>query len=270
MNVRFTVALFLTSIWWPSQQATPQRTYHNLNSLAWLQTSAEYKSISLQTFQAAEMQMARALADSNWTAANEQSGHYQDLPPAIILDLDETVLDNSAYNARFIRDGTSHSDAAWDRWMSEQAAHAVPGATEFLKSAHASGVVPFFVTNRVCDAANAADNTAVMLMKLQFPFAPERLLCKARLSDSSDKSPRRARVASTHRVLLILGDDLNDFVTVAGSTGVQAQLSQRDRAVQNHRPYWGTRWFMLPNPVYGSWERVIGEAIQPKLDVLRY
>jgi predicted secreted acid phosphatase len=65
----------------------------------------------------------------------------------------------------------------------------------------------------------------------------------------SDKSSRRAAIAKTHRILLLIGDDLGDFVSGAKDTP-----KNRVQLVQNHGSFWGTRWFLLPNPMYGSWD----------------
>ena len=61
----------------------------------------------------------------------DQSDNYQSLPPAIILDIDETVLDNSEHQVRSIRNGTSYP-IGWKEWVSEEAAGALPGVKDYL------------------------------------------------------------------------------------------------------------------------------------------
>ena len=232
-----------------------------VNAVLWNQTAAEYYASAVQAYRNAERQLITALRDPQWTAAVEQTvAEFTKLPPAVILDLDETVIDNSAMQARLIKENKTFNEVEWTRWVKEARAGLVPGAMDFLKVAHGAGVAIFYVTNRQCDATSAADPTVVNLKQLGLPFAATRLFCR---TDTSDKSPRRSKIASAHRVLLIIGDDFNDFYTVP-----QAQLNVRDRlaAAQAHDRYWGDRWFMLPNPIYGNWERALGAN---KLDALR-
>ncbi|MEJ2053585.1 MAG: HAD family acid phosphatase, partial [Calditrichaceae bacterium] len=104
-----------------------------LNATLWMQKSAEYKANCLQAYYLAGNQLQIAMDDKNWTAALEQHGDYTGLPPAIILDIDETVLDNSPYESRLIRNGENYSDKTWDQWCREANAEPVPGALEFCK-----------------------------------------------------------------------------------------------------------------------------------------
>jgi acid phosphatase len=237
------------------------QTHENLNAVVWMQTAAEYRANAMQTYRTAEASLLRALKDPQWTAAIEQTGSYAALPPAVVLDLDETVLDNSAFQARLTAAGKPFSADEWAKWEAEQKAGLVPGALEFLTVAHANGVAVVFVTNRVCDASNNDDPTVALLRAAQVPSG--QFFCKSAAADPSDKSPRRARVAQRHRILLLIGDDLGDFVTVAPN------VMGREAAVNAYRRYWGERWFTLPNPTYGSWERAVGYDVKSKRDALR-
>ena len=239
---------------------TPQE---NLNAIIWMQTSAEYRASALQTYRAAEASMMRALKDKNWTAALEQRRPVPDLPPAVILDLDETVFDNSAFQVRLATTGATFTPENWNTWVAEKRAGLVPGARAFLLAAHANGVAPFYVTNRVCDPNKADDPTVVLLKAHLLPFRPERLLCK---TDTPDKSARRTLVAAGNRILLLIGDDFNDFITAPVHEGsVNARLAAADA----YNSYWGERWFMLPNPTYGSWEAAVGRSLGSKWRALR-
>lgn len=237
--------------------------HENLNAVLWLQTAAEYQAIARQTYRAAEVSLERALREPSWTAALEQTEsaiEYSKRPPAVILDLDETVVDNSAFQARNIATAGAFTDPAWQKWVSEKRAGLVPGAREFLTLAHSRGVNIFYVTNRVCDPMKADDPTVAVVKAHGLPFRPERLHCRA---ETGDKSPRRRTIANTHRVLLLVGDDLNDFVTLPFDAKVRADF------VADLARYWGERWFMIPNPTYGSWERSIGMDVDTKRKALR-
>lgn len=238
--------------------AQPQ-SHENLNAIAWFQTSAEYAASARQTYAGAMRNLKRALADKGWTAAVEQTGSFGELPPAVILDLDETVLDNSAYEVAMLRANAPFSEDTWATWVAEARAGAVPAAVRFLTNARAAGVALFYVTNRVCNAGDESDATVRVLKALNVPLEPGRLLCKGEVSD---KSSRRQSIARTHRILLLIGDDLGDFVTIPKD---RQTVEGRAAAVIAYEDYWGERWFVLPNPMYGSWER----ALKSKVDGLR-
>jgi acid phosphatase len=132
-------------------------------------------------------------------------------------------------------------------------------------------VTPFYVTNRDMDEE---PGTRANLERLRFPLEPnvDTLLQRGENGwKTSDKSPRRAFVASRYRVLLLLGDDLNDFTTTSGKT-----IAERNEIITRTKNWWGTRWFILPNPMYGSWETAaLGsegtecEKIQRRIEALR-
>lgn len=219
-----------------------------LFAVAWTQTSAEYEAAALGTYQSAVPALERALADTTWTAVLEQQGEFAALPPAIIVDCDETVLDNSAYQARLIADGGEFSRETWGAWVEERKATAIPGAVEFLGAASQKGVKIFYVSNR---DVNQVEATRDNLEKLGFPDSKtaDTLYFQDPNKGWKDKSSRRAAVAKTHRVVLVFGDNLFDFVEKD-----QPDLAARDALVTGNGSWWGTRWFMLPNPMYGSWD----------------
>ena len=214
-----------------------------LNGALWMQSAAEYRAAAMQTYANARMALDRELAAS--------SGG---LPPAVILDLDETALDNSAFEGRMVHRGMTYDTKLWKEWTAEGAATAVPGAAEFLQYARSRGVRPFYVTNRDLDEETG---TRRNLEALGFPLDPsvDTLLQRGENGWKSDKTQRREFVAQTHRVLLLLGDDLNDFVNAREKT-----LAEREALLNEHASDWGTRWFILPNPLYGSWETAVTEG----------
>jgi acid phosphatase len=203
---------------------------------------------ALQAYAAAGQHLQEALIDSTWTAAVEQTTGYESLPPAVILDVDETVLDNSPYQARLVWSGDAFEQTSWSRWVREVSAEPVPGALEFTRTAHNLGVAVFYVTGRVHELEEA---TRLNLEKWGFPLGEEHTVLTRgeRESWGSDKSSRRAYVAARYRILLLIGDDLNDFVS-----GARVSPAERATLVERYRERWGRRWVILPNPTYGSWE----------------
>ena len=219
----------------------------NIMSVLFQQTSAEGLASSLQTYNIAQQVLDHALADPTWSALGQTMFPYK--KPAIILDVDETVLDNLAYQARGILDGTSYP-TGWIAWGNEAAATEVPGAKDFLNYAHSKGVTIFYVTNRVVELKNATQKN---LTKLGIPWdqSKETILMRGENGWGSDKGSRRSLVSEEYRVLMLIGDNLGDFVDAEDNI---LSPDQRKGIVQNYKKYWGTKWFMLQNTTYGDWE----------------
>ena len=227
----------------------------NLNAVLWQQGSVEYRLIAGQTWRSALAMLDRAIKSPDWDALPKEArdgGSVRGLPHAVIVDVDETVLDNSVYQARLVASGASYNEATWDGWVREQAATPVPGAVEFAKAATARGVTVFYVTNR---AEHLGEATLANLRAVGFPITdPGQFLGLGTVvegceSEGSEKGCRRRLVGRSHRVLLQVGDQLGDFVDVAANSP-----SGREQAVRPYLGWVGERWFVLPNPTYGSWE----------------
>ena len=226
------------------------RTYEGLHGALWVQTSAEYQALSLQIFESASARLLQALADSEWSAlADEGAIHKSGLPPAIIVDVDETILDNSPYQARLLMNNERYSEDSWGAWVNEASAEVLPGADQFLALAESNNVAVFYVTNRNAKLENA---TRQNLLNRGLPLATghDALLMKGENGWGSDKKERRLAVAKQYRVLLLLGDDLNDFVSGARAN----EPTTRVDLAKKHAERWGREWHLLPNTQYGSWE----------------
>jgi 5'-nucleotidase (lipoprotein e(P4) family) len=222
-----------------------------LNALLWMQTSVEYEMACVQSYGLARIRLDEALGDNTWTAALEQTGSFRTLPPAVILDVDETVLDNSGFDARLVEAGRSYDAKMWDEWVTEAQAPALPGARRFIREADSLGVDVFFITNRgYQDESATARNLAA---ETGIDIDSSRVLCKGeRPNWGSDKMGRRAHVAESHRILLLIGDDYNDFMYTGASTP-----GERKNMAKEYMEYWGDKWIIIPNPVYGTWEEAI-------------
>lgn len=226
----------------------------NLNAVAWSQTALEHDLIYQETFRNAQAQLLAALKDPNWDAlpAEDRIAPSKHLKPAVILDIDETVLDNSPYQARLIRKGGEFNEADWAAWCKEARARALPGAVAFTQFAARHGIAVIYISNRAQDLdAATLDN----LRQAGLPVSgPEAFLGLGTLQPGCDqvgteKNCRRQRVSQHYRVLMQFGDQLGDFVSVLSNTP-----SGRAQAMAPYKDWIGTRWFVLPNPTYGSWE----------------
>ena len=221
-----------------------------LHSLLWMHTSAEYHVLSVMTYRQAGDALNRALTDRRSTASLEQTGDFQHLPPAVILDLDETVLDNSPFEARLMAQRITFNQPMWEQWVQEASARAVPGVLEFIAEARKKGVTVFFISNR---RAHQESSTRRNLEKLGVPLPTDldTLLLEGEppFRWPPNKSSRRRYLAERYRILLLIGDDLGDFVD-----GARDKPENRIALAGHHDHRWGTSWFLLPNPMYGTWE----------------
>ncbi|MEA3327938.1 MAG: HAD family acid phosphatase [Chloroflexota bacterium] len=239
-----------------------------LNSILWMQTSAEFRMTAIQSYALASVMLDRGLEDANWTAAVEQIGDYSNLPPAIIMDVDETVLDNSAYQARLVRAGTSWDINIWNEWVLESKAPAIPGVVEFLQYAQSKGVTVFYMTNRSHELEQA---TRENLIDLGCPMEDEldTLLTHGEQENwVTDKTNRRSLLAEQYRIILLIGDDPNDFV--AGTK--DGNPTSRNEVFSEYQAYWGEKWILIPNPIYGGWEAALydfnyGLSAEEKFDL---
>ena len=219
----------------------------NIMSVLYQQTAAERLAGSLQTFRSAKQALDNALADSSWSALPGQD--VQGKRPAIIVDVDETVLDNTAYEARMILDGTKYPEG-WINWGKEAVATEVPGAKDFLNYAASKGVTIFYVTNRVIELK---ESTKKNLTKLDIPWDQgiDTVLMRGQNNWDSNKGPRRELIGEKYRVLLMVGDNLGDFVDAKDNN---LSPKQRKEIVRAYSDYWGVKWFMIQNIAYGDWE----------------
>ena len=220
-------------------QAQEKYTMKDLNeqlvmAAVWMQTSAEYRALCYQSFNLAEM-----LLDAHLLAKKDKK------PVAVIVDADETVIDNSAYEAWLIGKDFGYSSKTWTPWMEAAEAKAIPGAKEFLNYAAKKGVEIFYITNR---KMVGYEGTKKNLGALGFPFVDEKHLMLR--TKSSDKQDRRDKVAADYDIAFMMGDNLNDFKSLFAGKKVAERLAETDKLKNS----WGIKFVVLPNPTYGEWE----------------
>ena len=208
---------------------------HSVQAVLWQQQSAEYKALCYQAFNIAKMQIDKSF----------QQITMDNRPMAIITDIDETVLDNSPYNAKMIEEDKEYTKADWIEWGQLKNANPVPGALEFFKYAASKGVEVFYISNRY---ALQQPETQENLAKLGFPNVDdEHILLR---TSTSGKEERRNMVTNSHRVMLLLGDNLSDF----NAAFDQKPSAERHAITDKMKDKFGTTFIVLPNPMYGDWE----------------
>lgn len=248
----FVFCLFAADISATEEKIDNSVQAQSMLAVLYAQSSAEYEANNLQTYAGAKLALEKALANKNWTAAIEQKEDFSEKPPAVILDIDETVLNNIPFQARSIIKGESYPNG-WVEWMLEEASTSVAGVYEFLKYADSKGIKIFYVTNRIAIAEEATRNN---LKKLGLPFDSDRdvLLMKNENGWTSDKVSRRELIAQDYRILLLIGDQLGDFISLEEAT---AGMDSRKEIASKYEEMWGKKWFMITNPIYGRWEASI-------------
>lgn len=210
-------------------------------AVLWTQSSAEYRALALQAFNLARLRLDQDLAQHSRRRAKR---------PAIIVDADETVLDNSRFQAELILRNVGYTAEAWTAWVNRAEAGAVPGALEFLNYAFRRGARVFYITNR---RQTEKAGTVANLKKLGFPDVSEDTVMIREQGSTSSKETRRESVRSRYRVVLLVGDNLNDFNDDFAGKSIADRKAQVDR----EQSEFGTQYIILPNPMYGDWENAI-------------
>lgn len=211
-------------------------TNGKLFAAAYMQRSAEFHALCLQAYNIATLRF------------NESLQLASAKPKAIITDIDETILDNSADEVHHDLQGKGFDPQEWVQWTAMAAADTVPGALSFLKYAASKNVEIFYITNR---DEKDREGTLKNLQKFNFPNADNAHLIVRQ--NVSSKEARRQQVMSDHDVILLLGDNLADFSSLWDNKTV----AQRLENVQQQAALFGSRFIIIPNPVYGDWENAL-------------
>ena len=255
--IRIQLTIIVLAIFFvPVTHSSAQQHLKNdrrFNAVAYVQNAFEYQMLARQAYRLALVQLKKGLADKKWSADEVQlkKGDFSDKPAAIILDVDETVLDNSAFNARNIVNQKNFSRNSWNQWCKEVKATAIPGVVEFVKQAEKLDVKIFYVTNRDDELKEA---TIKNINKIGLKADKDNVLTRnEEKGRGDDKLTRRAMVAKEHRVVLLIGDSMSDLCSGMGTK----DQKQRNSTANQKSKMLGERWIMLPNAAYGSWERAL-------------
>ncbi|WP_338760364.1 HAD family acid phosphatase [Massilia sp. METH4] len=258
------IAAALLAAWLPLAAAAPPPVEQRelLSGVLWLQQAPEARYATLSIFRNATTMLEEAIAAPDSAAIEQRGSDVAKLPPAVIVDLDETMLDNSPYEAHLVREGVPFEEAGWARWIAQRRALPVPGALAFAQAVDKAGARIFYVSNRECFAGEnpcqAKEHTMANMRALGFPRAddPGAFLFKGeRPGWGTDKTSRRQVVGAAHRIVMLVGDDMRDFVSPPQAHALHA----RDRTlVALAEDEIGRRWFVIPNPMYGSWMERLG------------
>lgn len=239
----------------PSAFKQDQPANRGLDANLFMQTSAEYRACCLQAYNLATMRLKLAKEE-------EEQG---DKKQAVVMDLDETVLDNAGFQAMQLRSGLAYDQRLWDMWEEKHSDQIglLPGAKEFILEAGTLGIVVVYISNR---NERFRKQTKDALTRLGIPVVANDHLKLA--TTTSDKTQRRKEVDKAYSVVLYVGDNLRDFDEQfrCGDLGrstpadLEAAIQERKDKVDAQRVAWGTRWVILPNPAYGEWTKPLGRG----------
>lgn len=213
--------------------------------LLWMRTSAEYRALAYQGYNVAMNLVKMAVTDPS----------HQRKPLAIVLDADETVVDNTKLMGESIANGNGRFDAPWWRQAVHQGkSQAMPGAAEFLNEVHKQGVEIFYVSNRY--APVNYDATVQNFKELGLPSVDKDHVLL--FEKDSDKQPRFDAITKKYNVILYMGDNAGDFpIGTKGKT-----LAERNAIIDEHKEDFGTTFVVFPNPAYGSWVSALAKGYQ--------
>ena len=232
-----------------AQEALKQKQQYQAETetmgLLWMRTSAEYRALAYQGYNVAMNAVKMAVTDPS----------HQRKPLAIVLDADETVVDNTKLMGESIVNGNGRFDAPWWRQAVHQGkSQAMPGAVEFLNEVHKQGVETFYVSNRY--APVNLDVTIQNFKELGFPSVDKDHVLL--FEKDSDKQPRFDAIAKKYAVVVYMGDNAGDFpIGTKGKT-----LAERNDIIDAHKEDFGTTFVVFPNPAYGSWVSALAKGYQ--------
>jgi 5'-nucleotidase (lipoprotein e(P4) family) len=231
-----------------AQQETPPPpdNEYQIGAILFHQKAAEYRALTYQAFNLAKMRL-----DMDKKLSKKLPKDERKKPRAIVVDADETVLDNSPYQAKVAKENKPFSIQEFFEWKKSGKSKAVPGSVEFLNYAKQKGVEIFYVSN-VPDSFKEV--TIASLKQNGFPDAkPENVML---ITDGSSKEPRRQKVAETHRIVMLIGDNLNDLSVAFEGKSTADRFAEVDKV----KDLWGTKFIVIPNVMYGAWESAIYEG----------
>lgn len=225
----------------------PNPREYQIAAYLWQQTSGEYRALTYQAYNIAKEKVERDLEDKH----NKKR--------AVIFDVDETVLDNSVGGAMEVKEGLSWKENHFADWVKLKKAVAIPGALDFVKFLQEKNVEIFYVTNR---QVNMLQDTYDNLVSEGFPVKKENLMPMP--IGEHNKEPRRQAILKKYHVVLYVGDNLSDFPGGYEKTSVEV----RNALVDKMKADFGQKFIILPNPLYGDWERAL-PSDKPRIENLK-
>jgi len=248
VNFLIVISLFSCKTQDATLTTTADATYalsqQNVDAVIWTATSAEMHYSSIQAYDLAILKLKTKIS-------NDYSK-----PIAVVMDLDETVIDNSPYMFQQIAKGKTFDGDSWYEWCMEASAGILPGAFDFIKKCEELDIEVFYISNRGIETLSGTlDN----LQKLDIKTDAAHVLLKEGISDKTD---RRNLVLETNSTVLYIGDNLRDFSEIYKDRKANYGKSVVDEELSNLRE----NFILIPNPMYGEWRKPINMGQNPNSD----
>lgn len=243
------------------QQAKSSNNDYQIGGTLYMQKSAEYRAIAYQAFNQARWQLDADLEKKNLKQLPKAE---RKKPRAIMVDIDETMLDNSPAQSVGILNKRAFNIDDWYAWGKLKKAKPIPGAVDFVNDAVSKGVKVFFVSNR--DEVQKTETVENLITAKFKDVSSENVLLRQLDSNGrgiSTKEPRREFILQKYRIVMFIGDNLDDHSDVFEKKAIDARFAEVDKA----RDLFGKRYIVLPNAMYGTWENAIydyNNALSPE------
>lgn len=244
------VAVVLTGIA-TAQTAAPapqSDLEYQVGAVLYMQKAAEYRALAYQAFNIARLRLDDDLDRKN---VKKLPKAERKMPRAIVVDIDETMLDNSPQQAKGIVTNRPYNTADWNVWSEKQSAKPIPGAVAFVNYATSKGVKVFYISNRSEKVEKEWTLNNLVKAGFQNVTADDLML----RTTESGKEARRKTVAAKYRIVMLVGDNLDDFSELFEKKSVDDRFKVADQFLEA----WGHRFIVLPNAMYGTWENAIYE-----------
>ncbi len=202
------------------------------HSIYWQKNSAEYVALSYQAFNIAKLRLDKSVKSF-------------DRKPAIVIDIDETILNNLPYNEMLIDSSKSFNEQSWSRWVNKKIAKAIPGSLEFLNYAQTKNIELIYLSNRRIENY---EPTKENLISLGFPFNEKTLML---LRDETTDKTKRRNSLSKYEIIMLIGDNLSDFDSVFYNKSNEERINNVDSLSY----LFGEKFILLPNLIYGDWDK---------------
>jgi acid phosphatase len=247
---------FPETVWPPSPFVAESPLYRGLDANLYMQTSAEYRAACYQAFNIATSRLDTIVAENDDPSSL-----------AVIVDLDETLIDNAGFQSWMQRTGRAFDLQFFLRWEQFGGAETrlIPGAKAFVKHAESKGVTLFYISNR-SDLHRKKTLATLRLLGIK-PRKPEHVMLR---KETSDKTARKDRVRQLgFQPVLNVGDNLRDFderfktpqlSADASGDEIDASIDFRKDQVDQTKQQFGSDWIILPNPAYGEWTKPLGRG----------
>jgi len=222
---------------------------YQIGATLFMQKAAEYRALCFQAFN-----WGKRTLDDDEKAKKKLPKAQRKMPRAVVVDIDETMLDNSPSQAYGIKNKLPFNIKDWYAWGEMRKAKAIPGAVDFANYAKSQGVRIFYVSNRD-DVQQQA--TIDNLKAVGFPdISAENVILRSKDASGkyvSTKEPRRLAIAEKYRIVILMGDNLNDLSDVYERKSVADRFAEVEKA----KELYGNKFIVLPNAMYGEWETAI-------------